>query len=227
MVAWKLFDKISGPYIRSTSPGPDRNKLIVGEWANYEFDCLQDTLWHWSLKMDGINIRVNWDGHRVSFGGRTESAAIDSRLVNALNDMFPEEILEGVFGSSPFTLFGEGYGSKLNGGGNYRKDPSFILFDVFSYGEDHQLYLLPEDVDDIGKKLGVEVVPFIGWMTPKLAIESVRKGDFVTPYVKARFPSVETHEGIVGRPLGGLLNRKGERIAMKVKVKDNYTEDIE
>lgn len=227
MVEWKLYDKISGPYIRSTDPGPDRNKLIVGKWASEDFEALKDLEWHWTLKMDGTNIRVNWDGHRVSFGGRTESAAIDSRLVNVLNEMFPEEIMESLFGKDPFTLFGEGYGSKINNGGNYRKDPSFMLFDVFSYGEKHKLYLRPEDVEEISFKLGIEAVPFVGWMTPEEAISAVRQEDFITPRIKTRFPNVEKHEGIVGKPFGGMLNRKGERIAMKVKTKDKYTGDIQ
>lgn len=224
MVAWKMYDKIPSPYIRSTDPGPDRNKLIVGKWVSEEIACLKDVPWHWTLKMDGTNIRVNWDGHRVSFGGRTENAAIDSRLVNNLNDMFPEEIMENVFGGDPFTLFGEGYGSKINNGGNYRKDPSFILFDVYSYGVEHSLYLKPDSVTDIANKLGLESVPFVGWMTPQEAIGLVRSGEFVTPEIKERYPDVVTHEGIVGKPLGGLLNRKGEKIAMKVKTKDKYND---
>jgi len=67
------YPKIYGPYLRHTE-GPDRNKLIEGAWSRPEIGYLADFEWHFTEKVDGTNIRVHWDGHKVEFGGRTERA---------------------------------------------------------------------------------------------------------------------------------------------------------
>lgn len=59
------YPKIYGPYKRHTE-GPDRNKLILGTWTSPELECLQHAEWYFTEKVDGTNIRVHWDGHRIS-----------------------------------------------------------------------------------------------------------------------------------------------------------------
>src|SRR5699024_469734 len=81
------YPKIYGPYKRHTE-GPDRNKLIEGEWTNPVLEHLQHTTWLFAEKVDGTNIRVHWDGHKVTFGGRTDRAQIPAKLIQALIEMF-------------------------------------------------------------------------------------------------------------------------------------------
>ena len=110
-----------------------------------------------------------------------------------------------------YTLYGEGYGAGIQSGGYYRKDNSFIGFDV----KVDDMYLLRENRDEIFNKLGVDIVPFVGKFTIDEAIEYVKKG-FNSNIAE------ETHlaEGLVLRTPMGLKTRRGERIIFKVKTCD-------
>ena len=110
-----------------------------------------------------------------------------------------------------YTLYGEGYGAGIQSAGYYRKDNSFIGFDV----KVDDMYLLRENRDEIFNKLGVDIVPFVGKFTIDEAIEYVKKG-FNSNIAE------ETHlaEGLVLRTPMGLKTRKGERIIFKVKTCD-------
>ncbi len=55
MTAGPEYPKIYGPYKRHTE-GPDRNKLIIGEWTKPEFRDLANIDWEWTEKVDGTNI---------------------------------------------------------------------------------------------------------------------------------------------------------------------------
>ena len=110
-----------------------------------------------------------------------------------------------------YTLYGEGFGAGIQSGGYYRKDNSFIGFDV----KVDDMYLLRENRDEIFNKLGVDIVPFVGKFTIDEAIEYVKKG-FNSNIAE------EPHlaEGLVLRTPMGLKTRKGERIIFKVKTCD-------
>ena len=109
-------------------------------------------------------------------------------------------------------LYGEGYGAKIQkGGGNYSAVPKFVLFDV-KIGD---WYLQREDVEDIAKKLGVDIVPIVGQGTLIEAIELVRKGQ------KSTWGDF-TAEGLVLRPATELKTRRGDRIITKIKHKDFF-----
>ena len=107
-----------------------------------------------------------------------------------------------------YTLYGEGFGAGIQSGGYYRKDNSFIGFDV----KVDNMYLLRKNRDEIFNKLGVDIVPFVGKFTIDEAIEYVKKG-FNSNIAE------ETHlaEGLVLRTPMGLKTRRGERIIFKVK----------
>lgn len=110
-----------------------------------------------------------------------------------------------------YTLYGEGYGAGIQSGGYYKKDNSFIGFDV----KVDDMYLLRENRDEIFNKLGVDIVPFVGKFTIDEAIEYVKKG-FNSNIAE------ETHlaEGLVLRTPMGLQSRRGERIIFKIKTCD-------
>lgn len=189
-------------------------KLMPGVFNNPTVEFLKDNIWQFTEKIDGTNVRVYWDGHKISFGGRTEDAQIPSHLVNVLNDMFltdeVEQIFEQKFGEMPVMLFGEGYGPKIQkGGGKYRSDVSFILFDVLISGN----YQPRESVEDIAKAFGLDIVPIIMEGTIEEAVEFVKTKPMSTI-------GTAPMEGLVGRPKMELRDRAGKRVIVKIKVKD-------
>lgn len=108
-------------------------------------------------------------------------------------------------------LFGEGYGAKIQKGGNYRSDVSFILFDV--YLPEQNLWLKRDAVEDIAKTFGVDVVPI------------VYEGDIAgaVEFIKSKPKStigVADMEGIVCKPAVDMLDRMGHRLIVKIKVCD-------
>ena len=188
-------------------------KLIPGQWRNETVEFLKNNRWHFTEKIDGTNIRVHWDGHKVTFGGRTERANIPAKLVTFLNDTFggdeTEQLFEQKFGENIVTLYGEGYGAGIQKGGLYRPDVSFILFDV-QIGD---IWLKRENVADIAAAFGIDVVPYLGVGDLEDAVN----------FVKSKPMScigTAPMEGIVARPETEVLDRMGRRVIVKIKVND-------
>lgn len=202
------YPKILGPYKRHTE-GPDRNKLIIGEWSIPELGVLADLGWTWTEKVDGTNIRVHWDGHRVTFGGRTDKAQIPTKLLTVLQDTFREELFEQSFNDTEVTLYGEGFGVGIQKGGVYRPDMGFALFDVLI----GPFWLKRPDVEDVAAKLGIETVPVVMYGSIGDAIFVVTQG------VVSWWGNAEA-EGLVGAAPEGLLTRSGNRIMVKIKRAD-------
>lgn len=208
-----LYTKISSPFMRHTE-GPQRNQLDPNRWSRPEFGILANLDWVWTEKVDGTNVRVIWDGHRVTFGGRTDNAQMPTSLLTVLTDLFPETLLEQQFGEAPAVLFGEGYGSKIQkGGGNYRQDQSFVLFDV----KVGNWWLLPEAVREVAASLALDVVPVVLTDNVTAAIKMVSLG------LRSTWGDFQA-EGLVGRPPLGIMGRDGDRLLMKIKSEDFRTE---
>lgn len=195
-------------------------KLLEGTWRDDTLQYLSPLPFSWQEKIDGTNIRVIWDGHRVSFAGRTDRADIPKPLVARLEELFAtpeaEELFEQKFGEAEMILFGEGFGEKIqsNGAnGNYIKGVDFALFDVYCPGQD--LWLMRDSVQDIASAFGLRTPDTIFKGTIENAIA------FVKTKPKSHIGDADM-EGVVGRPLYELRNRRGERIIVKVKVRD-YT----
>ena len=188
-------------------------KLIEGVYRNEAVEFLKDNEWEFTEKIDGTNIRVYWDGHKVSFAGRTDKADIPKHLLEKLKEMFDGEenaqIFEQKFSDSEVILFGEGYGPKIQNGGLYRDDVSFILFDV----KIGNFYLRRKDVEDIARAFNIDVVPIIMNGTIQDAV------DFVKTKPKSTIGKANM-EGLVGRPKVEMYDRMGRRMIVKVKVKD-------
>lgn len=189
-------------------------KLIEGSFRDETVEFLKDMSWQFTEKIDGTNIRIMWDGHKITYGGRTERANIPAHLMNKLLEMFgndeTEQLFEQIFGEKEVILFGEGYGSKIQGvGGSYRSDVSFILFDVMVNGN----YQSRAMVELTAKQFNLEIVPII--------LEG-RLEDGID-YVKTKPMSTigkAPMEGLVARPKVELQDRCGNRIIVKIKVKD-------
>lgn len=191
-------------------------KLIEGKFRNDTVEYLKDNQWIGTEKIDGTNVGIVWDGHKVSYQGRTERAQIPTHLMNKLIEMFGgtvnEEVFEQKFGEMQVILFGEGYGAKIQkGGGNYRSDVSFILFDV--YLPESNLWLKRDAVEDIAKTFGIDAVPIVYKGNLDGAV------DFVKGKPKSTIGTAEM-EGIVCKPAVDMLDRMGRRLVVKIKVCD-------
>lgn len=206
----KEYHKIETLYNRDTE---GTKKLIEGSFRNPTLEYLKDLPFRCTEKIDGTNTRIYWDGHNISFGGRTDKAQIQPNLMKHLNERFnnteTEELFEQVFGEKEVTFYGEGYGAGIQSGGNYRPDCSFILFDVMI----NDNWLAWEDVIDIAKTFNIAVVPEIMIGTLAEAVEFVKTKPNSTI-------GTAKMEGVVARPLVELKDRRGNRVIVKIKVCD-------
>ncbi len=200
------------PKINTVFKRDDKNRIIVGQYSQPEFAYLRNNEWLWTEKVDGTNIRLHWDGEKVTIGGRTDNANLPQQLVTNLQPLVTDTALwASVFPDSPdVTVYGEGYGAKIQSGGYYRPDQQLIVFDV----RVGRWWLRYGDVEKVAKDLGLETVPFYMIDTLETATTMTANGA-----LKSDWPNAPI-EGLVGIPLVGLHDRTGQRIMAKLKVKD-------
>ena len=205
----KMYHKIQSVFKRD-----EKGRMLFGEYSTDEFDYLKNNQWTFTEKVDGTNVRVHWDGKDVILGGRTDNAQIPTFLMQRLQNMFMTTPAKQIFRSmdnESMTLYGEGYGAKIQkGGGNYKADGvDFVLFDVQVGG----WWLKRKDVVDIAISFRVGTVPELVNGTLPEMVSMVRKG---LGSMWGEFPA----EGIVARPVVELQGRNGKRIITKIKHKD-------
>src|SRR3990167_10639777 len=159
------YHKIQTVFLRD--PATNFKTLLDGQWAEPEFGYLANNEWVFTEKVDGTNIRVTFTpapvpsvpGEHVSgikFGGRTDDAQIPTFLLTRLQERFAPllDLLFATFPEHIVTFYGEGYGARIQkGGGNYRPDADFVLFDINIAG----WWLQRHDVEGIAVKLGLDV----------------------------------------------------------------------
>jgi ATP-dependent RNA circularization protein (DNA/RNA ligase family) len=205
------YHKIQTVFLRD--PDTKYRTLLDGQFAKPEFEYLKDNEWIFTEKIDGTNIRVVWDASArlVLFRGKTDRAQIPPFLYLKLETMFTVDLFHAYYPETSMTLYGEGYGAKIQkGGGKYIQDGvDFILFDVNIGG----IFLERENVEDIANNLGIKVVPIIGRGTLRDAVIIAQHGF-------ASQVGTQTAEGLVMRPSVELLSRRGERVISKVKHRD-------
>lgn len=200
----KEYHKIYNLFKRDLSVKP--SKLVEGDFLKPEFELLKDISWHWSEKIDGMNVRVMFDGEQVTFAGKTDRAQIPPKLLKSLESKFYSGVLSQVF-DGPVCLYGEGYGMKIQDGSKYiPEDQDFILFDVLI----NDKWLERSNVVDIANSLQIDVAPTCGEGTLQEAVEFVKKG-FLSDW--GNFQA----EGIICRPCVELKNGQGNRIITKIK----------
>ena len=194
-----------------------QGKLLEGQWSRPEFEYLKDNAWVFTEKVDGTNIRVMWDGiGQITFGGKTDNAQMPAGLVAALNNLFLGGLGLKYFSENwkdvPCCLYGEGYGAKIQKiGGNYKADgQDFVLFDV----RVGHLWLDRDSVADIATQLGLRVVPVYTTGTLQRMVDLVRDDVLLSHWGPFKA------EGLIGRPVHELLDRRGERIITKLKAVD-------
>lgn len=172
--------------------------------------------WEVTEKIDGTNIRVMLsESGDVSFGGRSNAAQIPGDLVQYLIRTFQQDRMKAAMWldgtPAEAVLYGEGYGPGIQkGGGLYRSDKAFILFDVLVGGK---WWLDRQAVNSVAEKLGIDTVPYLGRMTLSQIVEHTRQP----------FPSqlgTAMAEGVVARPIETLFDKRMERVIIKLKTKD-------
>ena len=202
---------------------PKTHKFIEGDWTCDEFGYLEDNQWYFTEKVDGTNIRIEWiptvmseDGGvaqepSLKIGGRTDNAQIPVFLYDKLMEIFAVDKMSEHYFDMPMTLYGEGFGAKIQkGGGNYIKDDvDFALFDI----KIDEYWLKRDDVVDIGHKLGLTIVPIVGIGTIYQAVAMVKHG------LGSYWGDFDA-EGLVIKPCVPLMRRGGGQIVAKVKTKD-------
>lgn len=203
------YHKIQTVYKRD--PDNKYKTLLMGEFARPEFAYLANNPWTFTEKVDGTNIRISTDEGKLSIGGRTDRAQIPTFLLSKLMNTFAPAAMREIFEGDNYTLYGEGYGAKIQkGGGNYNSSGvDFVLFDVWVDG----WWLKRSDVIDIAEKLQVQVVPTVGRGTLAKMVATASCG-FNSAWGDFRA------EGIVARPEIELFDRGGRRIITKIKCKD-------
>lgn len=216
----ETYHKINAPFKRDMEQRT--RPLIRGKWVNEEFELLKNVEWVAHEKIDGTNIRIHFDGNDVLIGGRTERANIPPHLLYpVLEKLFTKETLSKQFedlNNITVTLFGEGYGSKIQkGGGKYFEDGKsvgFILFDV----KIGSMYLKRDALEDIASNLNIKLVPEVARGTFDELVKIVANG------LKSEFGDFYA-EGVVAKPACELFRRNGDRVITKIKHTDFFKGD--
>lgn len=226
------YQKINTLFLR------DENNIIMPDnFTCPEFSYLQNCSWECTEKIDGTNIHIDityssyMDENQmvhtdrdIQICGRTAKANIPEHLRKRLEEIIAAVDLNAIFfpvledsaancTTKTVSIYGEGYGAKIQKGGNYIKDGvDFILFDVKS----DNWWLSREDCEKIAEQLNVKIVPLIGYMDLQNAIEYVKKGFKSTIAENTDYDA----EGLVLKTPYGLKFRNGQRIITKIKTCD-------
>jgi len=167
---------------------------------------LKDIHWCWTEKVDGTNVRIYWNGHSLSFGAKYDTDEISSDVKDYLTTLFInnefDEMFEQKFGRSCVTLFGVCYKTDIN-------DIKFVLHDVYK----DDIWLSQVEIDYIAHCFNIDSVPVVSIGVLKRAIDFVK----TKPMSKiGDFPM----SGLICKPCIDLFDRLGNRIMVKIRVRD-------
>jgi len=219
------YDEEKHRYVSDLEKKPRKSAIIEGQYACPEFAAINT--WSVTEKVDGTNVRIIFQRNAIDrekfvldFRGRTDNAQFPTFLFTYLQSTFSAQKMHEVFKESNYViLFGEGYSPKIQSGGYYRKDASFILFDAYVSG----WWLTREGVAEVAEELGIDAVPLLN--IPQLN-RLVWTTEEIVQYVKmmpvSQIAQVQKNqmEGIVARSEPQMMFRKGGPIMFKLKTKD-------
>lgn len=218
----QFYSKINTLYKRYED-GSLKHCIVPGDFSDPETEVLKDCKWKWYEKIDGTNMSFylykNGDDYYFGIHGKTENANIPQHLQDKMYSLLNADTLikyfskDGELPKEDIEIFGEGYGMKIQKGGNYIKDGvDFIVFDI----RIGKWWLTQDAVDKITADLGLKRVPYIGEMTIGEA-EALVKTGFKSKI--AENPDYDA-EGLVGHAPMDILRRNGTRILTKIKTCD-------
>lgn len=177
----------------------------------------------------------------IFYKGKTDNAQIPKMLDKFIKETYTEDVILYGLGIKKFirveefqdygwentddipkmwTIYSEGYGHRIQAcGDNYLIDSNKVIgFDVkVTNRNGSEVYLLLDERDEILNKMGMPIVPIIGYFTIPEAIEYVKKG------YKSRIAEANSDfiaEGFVCKTPDNILDRYGNRIVFKVKTCD-------
>ena len=194
-------------------------KTYIGEFYNQYVEYLRNNRWLTSEKVNGTNVSVQFDGHRIEFQGRTERADLPKEVLEILTEKFgdSEVEFEQLFSGKPAILFMECYGGKIQGGA-YGGKERLVGFDVTVNGQ----YLDKRCIGEIFAKFGVDCVEFKEVENLDVAINEVKswaenpkRG--ISQYCEK---GTTVKEGLVCVPSVRIYDNRGKRIIVKIKTED-------
>ena len=224
------YPKISNIYKRT----PDGKQLLFGVYADDYFAYLADNQWLFTEKADGTNVRIYWDGDNIHVLGKRAKSQLPKFLEAKLKEEFApkEEIFEELFGRKEVVLIGEGIGPRIQGVGKcYAPEPTFILIDVLVSGYDPardgetppactKFYFLNRpDIESVAQRLAIPVVPVLLKGTLEDGVTLV-KSQPTSTIAQMLGGTGCTIEGIVGVPMIPVYDKLGQRVIVKIKVRD-------
>lgn len=214
MTTFYEYPKISAIFERLE----DGSKLLdETKFSRDVFEYLKNDNWIGTEKLDGTNIGIYWDGHKIHIQGRTPDANFSALQFEYLMDRFGgsdnEELFEQNFGEKPVVLFGELVGKGIQAcGGCYCPDGyRFVMFDV--YFPDNNLWADKAALMTFADMFGVE------YTIPVICGTLWECVDFVKKMPKSDFGNLLS-EGIVVRPMIEMFDNQGKRVIAKIKVRD-------
>lgn len=226
------------PKINSIFKRDEKGKFYP-EFSEPAFKYLAQNEWIGTEKVDGMGIRIEIipslgsDKYSLQLKGRTDCSQIPQNISRyywgLLVDKLSTPNIKKVFPELCFfhtiTFYGEAYGEKIQKAGK-RYCPNggvgIVIFDIkiataTPDGDVREEYWLERhNVEDIVRKLDLDVVPIIFQGSLWDAIAFISKDDITTKVT--RFPV--NIEGLVLQPSVPLQDRRGNRIITKIKVKD-------
>lgn len=207
----KVYPKINSIYKRYPREHSQRGRHIEGDFADPLFETFLHEPWVFTEKVDGTNIRIVIRDGKYSIHGRTNNAQLPKPLHKTL--LFNEDIAKFArdLGKDAI-LFGEGYGPKIQKGGDYADEQNFVMFDAFIDG----FWLNRERVEQLGGENGIRVVHTEEICTLYDMLDQVYKG----ARTSAQSLAHDKHrlaEGYVGTLDLPVLTRKGTPLKVKLK----------
>lgn len=194
----------------------ETKKFNNDEFYNPTVELLKNHGWLFTEKIDGTNFRIMWDGHKLTFGGRTNNATFSKVQLEFIeNNLVNEDIertFEQLFMEKNVIVYGELYGKGIQKDGDLYVDNDGLSFKVFDI-EINDIFLTYTNMKEVATNLGYNYVPLVLQGTIQEAIDYVLKTD------KSTFSNANL-EGLVGKPLGDLRDRLGKRIVVKIKKRD-------
>lgn len=187
---------------------------FTSDYAEADFGLVD--IWDVEEKIDGKNISMVLNDkkkgeYRISIFGRNGQSLVSKHLEEYLRDTFTvNKVMEAIGGlglmiqkgrtaNESLTLFGEGYGEKIQG--DYYKigEPRFALFDIISCG----IWSNRDKVRTVGERLGLIAAPYLGQMTELEIVE------FIKSKPKSRINPDVTMEGIIARGEAWNVDKEG------------------
>lgn len=214
------YHHIDAPTIQDNEYGRKfhKRKLMVPDkttqsWASYRSTLLaylSNAAWTYTRKVDGENIRIQWDGEQALWNGKSNAFQCSAEFTDYMNKTFLEEIFEEKFGRDKVvTIFGEKMGPKTQGNELGLDKDELVLYDVNINGT----WLSKDNVQLIASYFGARTV--LDFMPQELTGCTLQ--ELIKLCAEGQF---KNWEGIVATPAVECRDQGGHRVIVKIKNRD-------